>query len=481
MNGTGAFSFRLSNLTPATTYHFRARATGDGTAYGDDLTFTTGALPDTPPEVSTGAATGIGTTSATLNLSVANLGTAASVRLSFEWGLTTGYGSATTPEATSLTGPFSYALSDLAPATTYHFRARAEGDGTAYGNDLTFTTGAVPAAPPQVTTQPASGTGTMSATLNLRLTSLGTAAAVQVSFEWGPTADYGSATMSEAMDGTGILSFPISGLAPATIYHFRARAEGDGTAYGNDLTFTTSSIPAAPPKVTTGGAAVAASGSARLNGNLTSMGTAGSVMVSFVWGTTPGGPYPNETHGAIRTGNGTFYFDLSGLAPGTTCYFQARAVGDGTVYGEEKSFTAANGAPRIDSLLVISGRQGQDLTVKITGVNLGSATEVDFGDGVTVIEFSVVSDNEITARIAVGSGPQPETRDVAVTTSGGTASYPIPSGFLTSPADGSSGAGTGTKVHLWIYLAAVAGGLAGLSVVASLLWRWRAAKQASRH
>lgn len=116
------------------------------------------------------------------------------------------------------------------------------------------------------------------------------------------------------------------------------------------------------------------------------------------------------------------------------------------------------------------------MTIKITGVNLGSARDVDFGDGVTVIEFSVVSGNEITARIAVGSGPQPETRDVRVTTSGGTASYPIPSGLLMDIAGGSPGAGTGTKVHLWIYLAAVAGGLVGLGAWASLWWGWRAAR-----
>ena len=71
---------------------------GDGTDYGVDRAFTTAALPDEPPEVTTRAASAIGATSATLNLNLASLGSAASVRVSFEWGLTTGYGSTTTAE-----------------------------------------------------------------------------------------------------------------------------------------------------------------------------------------------------------------------------------------------------------------------------------------------------------------------------------------------------------------------------------------------
>jgi len=37
-------------------------------------------------------------------------------------------------------GPFSGNLTDLAGNTTYHFRAKAVGDGTAYGDDVTFAT-----------------------------------------------------------------------------------------------------------------------------------------------------------------------------------------------------------------------------------------------------------------------------------------------------------------------------------------------------
>ena len=102
-----------------------------------------------------------------------------------------------------------------------------------------------------------------------------------------------------------------------------------------------------PPAVTTNDASNVATTSARLNGNLTSLGTASSVTVSFVWGTTLGGPYPNETTGQAMTSTGTFYFDLRSLIPGTTYYYKAKAVGDGTVYGAEKSFTTLTTPPAV--------------------------------------------------------------------------------------------------------------------------------------
>jgi predicted phage tail protein len=93
-----------------------------------------------PPAVTTSAATSLTTTSATLNGSLTALGTATSDNVSFEWGLTTSYGNTTTPEAKTAIGTFSANLTGLTAGTTYHFRAKAVGNGTAYGSDKTFTT-----------------------------------------------------------------------------------------------------------------------------------------------------------------------------------------------------------------------------------------------------------------------------------------------------------------------------------------------------
>ncbi len=72
-----------------------------------------------------------------------------------------------------------------------------------------------------------------------------------------------------------------------------------------------------------------------LTADLTSLGTADSVMVSFVWGTVAGGPYTNETQAQLCTATGTYSAKIDGLTAGTTRYFRAKAVGDETAYSEE--------------------------------------------------------------------------------------------------------------------------------------------------
>jgi len=94
----------------------------------------------TPPTVQTNAATNITCTTATLNGNLTSRGTASSVQVSFEWGLTDAYGNTTTPQTKNSTGTFSANISGLTPGQTYHFRAKAVGVGTGYGSDLSFTT-----------------------------------------------------------------------------------------------------------------------------------------------------------------------------------------------------------------------------------------------------------------------------------------------------------------------------------------------------
>ena len=90
------------------------------------------------PKVTTNAATSITTDSATLNGYLNSLGTASSVQVSFQWGITTAYGSETIAQTMIAAGPFSANLTGLTPGTTYHFRAKAVGTETSYGRDLKF-------------------------------------------------------------------------------------------------------------------------------------------------------------------------------------------------------------------------------------------------------------------------------------------------------------------------------------------------------
>ncbi|MBN2098922.1 MAG: PKD domain-containing protein [Dehalococcoidia bacterium] len=296
-----------------------------------------------PPTVITGEATGIQTTAATLTGKLDSLGSDDSAMVSFEWGVTAEYGNETTPELRKITGSFEAKLSDLAPNTTYHFRIKAVGSsGTAYGPDMQFTTGPTP---PAVTTNDAVQIKTTSAILMGSLDEMGSAASVNVSFEWGLTPSYGDETAPESMSATGEYSADLSGLAPGTTYYFRAKADGYGdTVYGSESRFATMTM---PPTVATVDAGNVATTSATLNGNLMSLGTAGSVTVSFEWGTASGS-YTNATADHVRTGAGFFYADLSGLAPGVKYYYRAIADGDGEpVYGEEKSFTTTPNLPPV--------------------------------------------------------------------------------------------------------------------------------------
>jgi oligosaccharyl transferase (archaeosortase A-associated) len=78
--------------------------------------------------------------------------------------------------------------------------------------------------------------------------------------------------------------------------------------------------------------------SARIMGELLGIGAAAEVTVSFLWGSTEVCD-EGETTIEVMSSPGRFSCDLSDLSPGTTYYYKTKAVGDGTSYGEVKSFT----------------------------------------------------------------------------------------------------------------------------------------------
>src|SRR6478609_2342841 len=139
--GTGStnVSISVTGLAPGRTYHIRLVASNaSGKTTGVDATVaTTG-----PPVVRTGSATGIGYSNATLTGSV--LPSGHSTTWYFQYGTTTGYGGKTATQRAGLglaTRSVSAGLSNLAAATTYHYRLVAtSGAGTVVGADTTFAT-----------------------------------------------------------------------------------------------------------------------------------------------------------------------------------------------------------------------------------------------------------------------------------------------------------------------------------------------------
>jgi uncharacterized protein (TIGR02145 family) len=242
--GTGTFTSAITGLTANTVYHVRAYATNStGTGYGADVTFTT-LVAAAAPTVTTTAITSITATAASSGGNVtADGGSTVSAR-GVCWSATANPTTADskTSDGTG-TGSFTSAITGLTANTTYHVRAYATNStGTGYGADVTFTTAASATVPVLTTTDVTNITGT-TATSGGDITSDGGDAVTARGVCWGATADPTIAD-SKTTDGTGIGTFvsDITGLTVSTTYHLRAYAtNGIGTAYGADVTFTTTS------------------------------------------------------------------------------------------------------------------------------------------------------------------------------------------------------------------------------------------------
>jgi hypothetical protein len=189
------------------------------------------------PVVSTGAATSLTPTAATVNGTVNP--EAQSTTYRFDYGTAATYGTQTPVEQAGsgiLATPATAVLTGLTPATTYYFRLEAtNGSGTTDGAQGTFTT----AGTPVVTTGAASGVTSTTATLTGTVNPAGVAATYV--FDYGTTTSYGEVTPVESA-GAGTTAVPaaaaITGLAPGTTYHYRLVAtNAETTVPGADMTF----------------------------------------------------------------------------------------------------------------------------------------------------------------------------------------------------------------------------------------------------
>lgn len=298
------------------------------------------------PSVTTNAASSVTATNATLNGTVNANNTNATV--TFQYGLTTSYGSTVTADQSPVSGSsdttVSATISGLLPNTTYHYRAVAvSGSSTVNGTDQTFTTSAVA---PTATTNSASAVTVTGATLNGTVNANN--AATTVTFEYGPTTSYGSSVTAAQSPVSGTsettVSAAITGLQPNTTYHFRVVANNTaGTTNGDDQTFTTT---AAAPTAATGAASAVTATSATMNGTVNAKNS--STTVAFEYGLTAsyGSSVTAAQSPASGLTNTAVSADLTGLTPNTTYHFRVVASNAaGTVNGEDKIFTTPAVAP----------------------------------------------------------------------------------------------------------------------------------------
>ncbi len=198
------------------------------------------------PTVTTDASTSIGPTTATSGGIVVMEGMSAVTARGVCWSTSANPTTANsfTTDGTG-TGTFTSNLTGLTPGTLYYVRAYATNSvGTAYGNQESFTTLALPT----VTTDAVSAITSTTATSGGDVTSDGGAAVTARGVCWSTNPTPTTAD-SHTTDGTGTGTFTssLTGLTAGTLYYVRAYATNSvGTAYGNQESFTTLGYPTCP-------------------------------------------------------------------------------------------------------------------------------------------------------------------------------------------------------------------------------------------
>jgi phosphodiesterase/alkaline phosphatase D-like protein len=334
----------ISGLSSQTTYYYQLCATSNsGSACGLEKTFFT---PDVPA-VTTGSATGISQTGATLNGTVNPNGATASY--TFSYGTSPGTYDHSVG-GTGLTGTtaqsVSRAISSLSPATTYYYQLCASNSFSVNPScdiEKSFVT---TSPPPTATTGASSSVTATGATLAGTVNPNGDATTFK--FYYGTSSSFGTSyphASAGGSAGSGTSATPvsdsISGLAGNTTYFFRLCATNTtGTSCSSvENTFTT---PAAPVATTGASSSVTRTG-ASLAGTVDPNGD--STSWSFYYGTSSstGTSYPNSSTGG-NAGSGTSATPvndtLSGLSGKTTYFYRLCATNAyGTNCGAESSFS----------------------------------------------------------------------------------------------------------------------------------------------
>ena len=380
-NSNTLVSKGITGLAANTTYHYRVVGqNGAGTSNGADMTFTTGT---NTPTAATNAASGIGTTSATLNGMVNANG--ASTTVTFEYGTTTAYGKTATADQSPVTGTTDTAvtstISGLIGSTTYHYRVVAQNAfGTTYGADMTFlTSGSAPIATTDAATSVGPTTATLNGTINAQNDS------TTVTFEYGPTTSYGTTVAAAPSPVTGnidtAVSSALTGLSQGATYHYRVVGQNVfGTTNGADMTFTTGTI--SVPTVSTRVITDVTTSSAVSGGNVTDEGMGTVTAKGVCWSTSPNPTIASSTTND-GTGLGAFSSSITGLLPGTTYYVRAYATNSaGTGYGIQRSFTTNSETVTVTITNPTEGEQ-------VSGTVTIKASAADPIQAVSKVEFYI--------------------------------------------------------------------------------------------
>jgi uncharacterized protein (TIGR02145 family) len=197
--------------------------------------------------------------------------------------------------------------------------------------------------PPSVIVLDATELQPFSATLNGLVNGKGFS--TTVTFEWGPTTEYGNTITALQSPVTGSdevsVSAILTGLQSFTNYHYRINAfNAVDVTLSEDVIFTTET---GLPQMTTEPVTNILAFSATSGGNITYDGGSPVTARGIVWSTNPS-PTLADNFTVDGAGSGSFTSEMTGLTHATTYYVRAYAINTvGTTYGNQSTFTTQNG------------------------------------------------------------------------------------------------------------------------------------------
>lgn len=320
--GTGEFNCNMSGLTAGTTYYVRAYAkNSQGTSYGAEVSFIT-EQEITLPTVTTAQVSNITQTTATGGGNVTATGNATVTERGICWG--TSHNPTTSSSHASNgsgTGTYSVNMTNLTPNTTYYVRAYAKNSaGTAYGAEVSFTTLQNVSLPTVTTSQVTSITQT-TATGGGNVTSAGGATVTERGICWS-TSHNPTTSNTHANNGTGTGTYTVNmtNLTANTTYYVRAYAiNSAGTAYGAEVSFTTSQIPTYTVSVSanpSNGGSVSGGGNYNYGQNCTVQATANSGYTFTNWTENGNQVSTNANYTFTVTSNRTLVANYSNAPQG---------------------------------------------------------------------------------------------------------------------------------------------------------------------
>jgi hypothetical protein len=242
-------------------------------------------------------------------------------------------------------GTYDSQITGLVSNTTYYVRAFAENSvGIAYGSEVIFTTTNVIAKLSELTTRQATSITVSTAVSGGDIGSDGGSAVtnrgVCYSASQNPTI---SNNVINSGSGLGAFTTNLTGLNASTTYYVRAFATNAvGTSYGNQVSFSTTDVPAKLSELTTRQATSITVSTAVSGGDIASDGGSAVTNRGVCYSASQN---PTISNNVINSGSGlgAFTTNLTGLNASTTYYARAFATNAvGNSYGNQVSFSTSS-------------------------------------------------------------------------------------------------------------------------------------------